>query len=118
MNCSASIGTRVAPAISYSRFYEQRPGAPPSEVLGHSPSSKGFPYYTRVRGKITAGSPSENELERKLNLPRGPGARDDAGLSRIYRRVWQIEVRMVEDIEKLRTELHPSALGDAERLEY
>src|SRR5882672_3606782 len=54
--------------------------------------------------------------QRKLNLPRRAHARDRAGAQRADARARIAEIRLVQEVEKLRTEGQPELLGKPEIL--
>src|SRR6267378_1091262 len=107
--------------------------APRFEMVGDMSTANGCLYYGR------AGSPSKKrylsraavqpslfllpeQFQSQLNLPGTRGSRsDDAGCGRWsarrggkYNRVWGIEVRVVEHVKEIRSELRAEALRQRE----
>ena len=67
---------------------------------------------------------SPDQLEPQLNLARGRGCGpDDAGVGRLKRivrviqKIWRRKVGVIQDVEKLRTKLHPESFSEGKVLE-
>ena len=67
---------------------------------------------------------SPDQLEHQLNLARGRGCGpDDAGVGRLERivrvvqKIWRCKVGVIQDVEKLRTKLHPESFSEGKVLE-
>jgi len=74
-----------------------------------SPLAAGLPGSA-----ATSGSHGDEESRRELNLPRVFGAGDDAEVSCTERRARRLEIRAVEDIKGLGTNLQPGIFRETE----
>src|ERR1700730_5816300 len=60
---------------------------------------------------------SEQELQRQLNLPGSPCRGQFARIGAIIGRARTTEIRVIDQVEELRSELNPGSLGELEVLE-
>lgn len=94
-----------------------RSGAHRSITTG-KPNTGARSVATGQHRRYCSGAYSKGQFQSELNLARrADNARDRSGIARTNRRIWQIELGMVEEIEKFGAELQLQAFNDAELFE-